>query len=82
MSEFDKSEVTCIGIPSATTTGEMEVRVLPGGKLLHSKLSGDGYIDTEDKLNAIIDAVADALDEAKAAKAKPAAKEAPKEEKK
>ncbi|ROT66308.1 hypothetical protein C7M84_015678 [Penaeus vannamei] len=40
-------------------TGFFEVTV--GDKLIHSKKNGDGYVDSEKKVNKIIDAVHDAL---------------------
>lgn len=50
--------VTCSGTPSLTTTGELEVKV--GGELVHSKLSGDGYVDSPEKIERILNAVAKA----------------------
>lgn len=37
-SEYSSDEVTVIAVGSKTSTGELEVRIHPGGKLVHSKL--------------------------------------------
>lgn len=34
-----------------------------GGKLLHSKKGGDGYVDTPDKLNSIANGIREALNQ-------------------
>lgn len=41
------------------TTGWLEVTV--AGTLVHSKKNGDGYVDNDEKLNKILNAVAAAL---------------------
>ena len=46
--------------PTPTTTGALEVSV--ANELIHSKLSrGDGYVDSPEKIERILDAVASAL---------------------
>jgi hypothetical protein len=46
--------------PTPTTSGALEVSV--GGTLIHSKLTkGDGYVDSPEKIERILDAVASAL---------------------
>eukprot|EP00793_Prasinoderma_coloniale_P001624 PRCOL_00003429-RA len=47
------------GAPTPTTSGAMEVTV--DGKLVHSKLNGDGHIDSVEKINKIFDAIAQAM---------------------
>jgi selT/selW/selH-like putative selenoprotein len=42
-----------------TTTGALEVTV--DGKLVHSKKGGDGYVDTDAKLDKILAAVGAAV---------------------
>ena len=42
------------------TTGWLEVQVV-GGELLHSKKNGDGYVDTDAKLQKIFAGVSKAL---------------------
>jgi len=39
-----------VATPGAT--GALEVQVVDG-KLLHSKLNGDGYVDSADKMNKV-----------------------------
>ena len=51
-------EVTGEGTPD--TTGWLEVQVV-GGELLHSKKNGDGYVDTDAKLQKIFAGVSKAL---------------------
>lgn len=63
-SEFGSDDVTVVGVKSTSVTGELEVYVQPGGARPHSKLNGDGYIDSEDKLEKIYDAVNAALEAA------------------
>jgi len=53
----DKLEITSEGTP--TVTGYFEVTV--GDKMVHSKKNGDGYVDSDKKLNTIIDAIHEAL---------------------
>ena len=46
--------------PTPTTTGALEVSV--ANELIHSKLSrGDRYVDSPEKIERILDAVASAL---------------------
>ena len=51
-------EVTGEGTPD--TTGWLEVQVV-GGELLHSKKNGDGYVDTDAKLQKIFSGVTAAM---------------------
>jgi len=51
-------EVTEEGTPE--TTGWLEVQIV-GGALVHSKKNGDGYVDTDAKLEKIFSGVAAAL---------------------
>ncbi|TRY74899.1 hypothetical protein TCAL_07099, partial [Tigriopus californicus] len=48
----DKIEVTYEATPS--TTGKFEVTLVDSGKVLHSKIGGDGYVDNNDKLEKIV----------------------------
>ena len=48
------------GEGTADTTGWLEVQI-EGGALLHSKKNGDGYVDTDAKLEKIFSGVAAAL---------------------
>ena len=43
------------------STGSLEVTLPDSGKVLHSKLKGDGYVDTDEKMNKIIKGVEEAL---------------------
>lgn len=52
-----KLDITGEGTP--TVTGWFEVSV--GGKLIHSKKNGDGYLDTSKKLDKVKDAIRAAL---------------------
>jgi len=54
----DEISVEGYGTPGAT--GWLEVQI-EGGKLLHSKKNGDGYVDTKQKMQNIIIGVAEAL---------------------
>ena len=59
MSKFG-DKISVEGIKTPDTSGKLEVQVV-GGKLLHSKKGGDGYVDTDDKMNKIIKGVEEAL---------------------
>lgn len=48
-----------VGESAPGVTGWLEVEV--AGKLIHSKKNGDGYIDSDDKLKKIVDAVSAAM---------------------
>jgi len=54
----DDLELTSEGTP--TQTGWFEVQVV-GGKLLHSKKNGDGYVDSDAKLQKIINGIKEAI---------------------
>lgn len=54
----DKISVTGIAAPGVT--GKMEVQIV-GGKLLHSKIGGDGYVDTDAKLEKIYKGIEEAI---------------------
>lgn len=45
--------------PTPTTTGYFEVEV--NKQLIHSKKNGDGYVDTDAKLQKIVNVVKEAL---------------------
>lgn len=51
-------EITGEGTP--TQTGFLEVQIV-GGKLLHSKANGDGFVDSDAKLQKIFSGVEKAL---------------------
>nr|XP_032820690.1 selenoprotein W-like [Petromyzon marinus]XP_032820691.1 selenoprotein W-like [Petromyzon marinus] len=51
-------EITGEGTP--TQTGFLEVQIV-GGKLLHSKANGDGFVDSDEKLQKIFSGVEKAL---------------------
>ncbi len=42
-------------------TGWLEVVLVDSGRLLHSKKNGDGYVDTDAKMQRILDGVEEAL---------------------
>ena len=48
------------GIKDPGMSGNLEVRVV-GGKLLHSKKGGAGFVDTDAKMDKIIEGVEEAL---------------------
>ncbi|CAK8679350.1 unnamed protein product [Clavelina lepadiformis] len=52
-------DVEMVGVATPNVSGYLEVDV--NGRLVHSKKNGDGYIDSEAKLQKIIRAVEDAL---------------------
>ena len=43
------------GVPTQNTSGAFEVEV--DGELIHSKLNGDGYVDSMEKLEKILAAI-------------------------
>ena len=53
-----KLDIAGEGTPE--TSGKLEVQVV-GGELLHSKMNGDGYVDTDAKLQKIFAGVEAAL---------------------
>ncbi|XP_032789635.1 selenoprotein W-like [Daphnia magna] len=53
-------DITGEGTPGVT--GYFEVQVV-GGKLLHSKKNGNGFVDSAAKMQTIVDGVKAALDE-------------------
>ena len=46
-------KISIAGIKDPGKTGNLEVRVI-GGKLLHSKIGGAGFTDTDEKMAKII----------------------------
>lgn len=54
----DKVSVT--GIKDADRSGRFEVQIV-GGKLLHSKKGGDGFVDNDEKLEKIIKGIEEAI---------------------
>jgi selT/selW/selH-like putative selenoprotein len=59
-SRFPGGKVDISGQATPGMTGCLEVQI-EGGKLLHSKSNGDGYIDTPAKLEKIIAGIEEAL---------------------
>lgn len=55
----DKVTVTGESIPG--TSGVFEVSIKESGKMLHSKKGGDGYVDTDAKLEKICAGVQEAI---------------------
>jgi selT/selW/selH-like putative selenoprotein len=55
LAKFPDVEISGEGTPGVT--GWFEVQVV-GGAVLHSKKGGDGYVDSEAKLNKILDGIA------------------------
>jgi len=53
-----KLDITGEGTPS--TTGWFEVEIV-GGSLLHSKKNGDGYVDSNSKMDKIVAGIESAL---------------------
>jgi selT/selW/selH-like putative selenoprotein len=51
-------EITSEEVPGRTQCFDVQI---VGGKLLHSKLNGDGYVDTPSKLEKIIAGIEEAL---------------------
>jgi len=49
------SNVKVVGVQTQEVTGWLEVQV--GDKLVHSKKNGDGYVNTKEKLDKILQAV-------------------------
>ena len=50
-----KEIVTVKGVPDTVRSGAFEVFV--EGKLVHSKLKGDGFVDSDDKMDTLIEAI-------------------------
>jgi len=48
------------GEATPNASGKLEVQVV-GGELLHSKVNGDGYVDSPAKINKILDGIGAAL---------------------
>jgi len=46
-----------IGEATPEVTGWLEVTLVETGQLLHSKKNGDGYVDSQDKINKILGAI-------------------------
>ena len=55
--ELGDLEIT--GEPTKETSGALEVSV--NGNLVHTKLGGDGYVDSDAKINKIFEAITAAL---------------------
>lgn len=53
LSQYPKTTIT--GEATPTATGYLEVTV--DGNLVHSKDNGDGYVDSAEKMEKILDAV-------------------------
>ena len=49
-----------VGLGTLRGTGEFEVEV--AGKMVHSKINGDGYVDSEKKMYKIVTAIEDIID--------------------
>jgi len=58
--EFTAEQIEVTGEGTPTSTGYFEVEIV-GGKLIHSKKNGDGYVDSAAKLKKIVDAIKDAF---------------------
>ena len=50
-----------ISSPTQEVTGFLEVQII-GGKLLHSKKNGDGYVDNDAKMQRILNGIQEYLD--------------------
>lgn len=59
LTKFDDTEVEVEGYGTPGITGYLEVEV--AGKLVHSKKAGDGYVDSDGKMQKILNAVKAAL---------------------
>jgi len=60
MEEFSSDDIEITGEGTPSQTGWFEVQIV-GGKLIHSKKNGDGYVNSNEKLAKIISAIKDAL---------------------
>lgn len=60
MDEFTSEEIEVTGEGTPSRSGKFEVQIV-GGALIHSKKNGDGFPDTQDKMNKIIKAIKEAL---------------------
>jgi hypothetical protein len=52
------SGLTVRGFPTPETSGKLEVQVV-GGPMVHSKAGGAGYVDTPEKIEAILQGIAE-----------------------
>ncbi len=57
--EFGEDDLDFEGESTPGVSGYLEVSV--NGKLIHSKKNGDGYVDSKEKLQKIINGVQEAL---------------------
>jgi len=60
MDEFTSEEIEMTSEGTPGSTGKFEVQII-GGALIHSKKNGDGFPNTQDKMNKIIKAIKEAL---------------------
>lgn len=60
LAEFAGKEVKVHGFATQTVTGYLEVEV--NDKLVHSKKNGDGYVDSDTKMDKIIQEIDAALE--------------------
>ncbi|CAH1263600.1 SELENOW [Branchiostoma lanceolatum] len=51
-----QDDVKIVGESTPTITGWLEVQVV-GGPLLHSKKNGDGYVDSKQKMDRIVQGI-------------------------
>eukprot|EP00794_Sanderia_malayensis_P020166 gene20166-22141_t len=59
--KFTGGQLKYIGEGTPAITGYLEVSIQETGEVLHSKKNGDGYIDSDAKLNKIIAGIEKAL---------------------
>jgi len=50
------------GYGTPTATGFLEVFIEDSQELVHSKKNGDGYVDSQEKIEKILDAVGKAIE--------------------
>ncbi|BFZ12075.1 hypothetical protein BsWGS_15114 [Bradybaena similaris] len=56
---FQPGEIDVTGEGTRTSTGKFEVTV--NGKLVHSKMNGDGFVDRREKFEKIVTAIKAAM---------------------
>ncbi|GFN76455.1 selenoprotein w [Plakobranchus ocellatus] len=60
LSLFEPGQIEVTGEGTPNSTGKFEVEIV-GGKLIHSKMNGDGFVNNKEKMEKIVEAIRAAL---------------------
>ncbi len=55
--QYPSADIDIEGIGTPTATGWLEVFIDSSNELVHSKKNGDGYVDSQEKIDRILAAV-------------------------